>query len=194
MKVCIINGSPRLKGSTTKILKYIKTYLQQKEEVEIDYVDLSNYKITLCKGCIRCYKTGKCVITDDEVEDLADKVKNSDAVIIGSPTYGSDISSYLKAFFDRGHFLVEQSLTGKYGFSIVTYEIAEGNQALSRLKKFFLVAGASRQGNLLVKIDFNTEPFEKKNLNLKIERKIEKFYKAIKNKKKNRYLNISSQI
>ena len=74
MKVCIINGSPRINGSTAKILKYIRTHLQQKDDVEIDYVELSNYQITLCKGCIRCYKTGKCVISDDQIEDLADSL------------------------------------------------------------------------------------------------------------------------
>lgn len=183
MKISIINGSPRKNGATSKILKYMKTYLEQKG-VETHYVDLSDYDIVLCKGCISCYRTGECVIKEDGIEALADQVKNSDAVIIGSPTYGSDISSYLKAFIDRGHFIVEQSLTHKYGFSVATYEIAEGGQALKRLKKFFLVSGASRLGGLLVKTGFNQDPFLNPRLKSKINSRLEKLYRAVKERKK----------
>lgn len=182
MKIAVVNGSPRSNGATAKILKSIMVLLEKKKDVEVKYFDLSKYSITLCKGCIQCYKTGTCVIKDDNIESAAAEVKESDAVIIGSPTYGSSISSYLKAFMDRGHFIVEQSLTGKYGFSVATYEIAEGNKALDQIKKFFLVSGASRKGNLLVKLDHGTDPFTDPGLQTTIEKRVENFYRAVKGK------------
>ncbi|HEX2952479.1 MAG TPA: flavodoxin family protein, partial [Bacillota bacterium] len=120
MKICLVNGSPRKNGATAKILHYMQSYLGQKDGLELQYVDLSDYQITLCKGCVNCYKTGECFIKNDGVEALARQVKSADGIIIGTPTFGSDITSYLNAFFDRGHFIVEQSLAHKYGFSIVT--------------------------------------------------------------------------
>lgn len=182
MKIAIVNGSPRNNGGTAKILKNIKTFLEKKNDVEIKYFDLSEYSITLCKGCIQCYKTGVCIITDDNIENIARQVKESDAVIIGSPTYGSAISSHLKAFMDRGHFIVEQSLAGKYCFSVATYEIAEGKKALEQIKKFFLVSGASRKGDLLVKLGYGVDPLENSKLQRKIEKRVEKFYQAVRKK------------
>lgn len=184
MKISIINGSPRKNGATSKILSEIEKLLLQKEDVDVLKYNLSDYEITLCKGCTSCYRTGECVIKSDEIERIVNEIKNSDGIIIGSPTYGSSISSYLKAFFDRGHFIVEQSLNRKYGFSVVTYEIAEGNKALSDIKKFFLVSGASRNGSILLKTGFNSNPLENKENTYKIKKRIEKYYNNIKMKKK----------
>lgn len=182
MNISIVNGSPRTNGLTAKILKIMKSYLESKSDVSIAYFDLSEYEIILCKGCLYCYKTGRCVIKNDKIEEISDRIKSSDAIIIGSPTYGSNVSSYLKALIGRGHFIVEQSLTGKYGFSVATYQIAEGNVALNVIKNFFLASGASRKGALLLKADFDADPISIKGLNKKIETQMENFYNNAKNK------------
>lgn len=182
INISIVNGSPRPQGSTAKTLQLMKFHLEQKSDVTVDYIDLSDYEITLCQGCMYCYKTGECVIGTDKIEELSARIKSSDAVIIGSPTFGSNVSSHLKALIDRGHFIVEQSLTGKYGFSVATYQIAEGRVALNIIKKFFLVSGASRKGSLLVKTDLSSDPTATKNLHPKISRKMERFYQAVKKK------------
>lgn len=184
MKISIINGSPRVNGATGKILREITAYLKSKEDVEILYFDISKLEIEMCRGCEQCYETGTCLISQDGIESIVQDIKSSDGIIIGSPTYGSAISGHLKIFMDRGHFIVEQSLVGKYGFSVVTYEIAEGGKALGMIKKFFLVSGASRKGSILVKLDHNSDPFKAPKLRLKIHRKIDKYYKAIVKKQK----------
>jgi multimeric flavodoxin WrbA len=179
LKISIVNGSPRENGATGKILKEISTYLQRKENVEVSFYNVSQLDIEMCKGCTKCYETGKCVITRDGIGLIVQDIKDSDGIIIGSPTYGSAVTGQLKVFFDRGHFIVEQSLRGKYGFSVATYEIAEGGKALGMIKKFFLVSGASRKGELLVKLDHNSDPFRNPKLKARIHRKIDKFVRAI---------------
>src|SRR5512143_1689965 len=103
MIITIVNGSPRSSGATATIPKEAQHYLAEKDGAQVQYIDLSKLDIKFCKGCLACYRTGKCSVTDDEVEAIANKVKASDGIIIGSPTYGSNISGLLKNFLDRGH-------------------------------------------------------------------------------------------
>lgn len=179
LKVSIINGSPREKGATGQTLKEITNHLKGKGNVEVFYYNISQLNFQTCKGCAKCYETGKCVLSRDGIEAIVQNIKDSDGIIIGSPTYGSSVTGQLKFLMDRGHFIVEQSLRGKYGFSVATYEIAEGGKTLGMIKKFFLASGAPRKGELLVKLDHNSDPFKNPNLKSKILRKTDKFLKAI---------------
>lgn len=184
MKISIVNGSPREKGATGKLLREAQTYLESKENISVQRFDLAKLEMKFCKGCIACYKTGTCIIKDDGIEEIAQTLKNSDGVILGSPTYGSNVSGYMKNFMDRGHFIVEQGLYNKYGFSLATYEIADGGQTLKTLQKFFLVSGASRRGKLLVKVDFNKDPLTNSSIKNKLHRKLDLFTNAIIRKQK----------
>ncbi|WP_018249474.1 flavodoxin family protein [Orenia marismortui] len=184
MKIAIVNGSTRKDGVTAKILGKISVILTQKNDLEVNYYDLIDYQIEYCTGCRVCYRTGKCSIISDEIEKLADKIKRADGIIMGSSTFGSYVTGRLKSFWDRGHFIVEQSLYNKYGFSVATYEIAEGNKALSSVKKFFLVSGAIRGGSILKRVKFNEAPFTNQKFILKLEKKIEKFYQIAKRRKR----------
>ena len=113
MNIVIINGSPRKKGTTAKILELFVSCLWTYEFVNIEYINLSEFDISHCKGCCQCYKSGRCFISDD-AEMLSEKIEKADGIIIGSPTYASNVSGILKDFIDRGHFVIEQLLTGKF--------------------------------------------------------------------------------
>ena len=126
--------------------------------MQVRHYDLSAMRIEYCKGCELCYRTGECCIKTDECEAVANKIKESDGIVIGSPTHGSNISACLKNFMDRGHFIVEQALYGKKCFSLATYEIADGRSALKVLNKFFRVSGGSLAGAFLARVDFNHNP------------------------------------
>lgn len=45
-----------------------------------------------------------------------------DGIILGSPTYAGNVSGQMKVIIDRGHFVMEQLLYGKYAISVSTYE------------------------------------------------------------------------
>lgn len=179
MIVSIVNGSPRSDGATAKVLKAAGVYLAQKPEVEVRYLDLGRESFEFCQGCQRCYRTGRCAIQRDRLELAADTVKGSHGIIMGSPTYGSNITAQLKNFLDRGHFILEQSLRGRYGLSVSTYEIADGRQVNRVLNKFFLVAGAVRCGSVSIKTDFNADPMASPVHGRRLERQLDRFYRAI---------------
>lgn len=183
MRISIINGSPRLKGATASILKEAELYLLNNYEVDVEYIDLVKTKMRFCQGCMVCYQTGKCLIKEDTVEEISKKIKSSDGIIIGSPTYGSNVSGLLKNFMDRGHFVLEQSLQNTYGFTVVTHELAEGKKTQEIIEKFFLVSGASRRGKILVKLYFNSNPFSKTKVKDNLHSKLDAFAEAISNRK-----------
>lgn len=97
-KTLIIIGSAR-KGSSLFIGEYAQQYLS-KMGVLVDAIQLSNYKIDYCDGCLTCDETGTCHKKDD-VTHLLEKVKEADGVIFVSPTRWSLLSGDMKVFMDR---------------------------------------------------------------------------------------------
>lgn len=182
IKIVVINGSPRKNGATAIMLEEMVEYLHLKGDTEIKYINLANYNLNYCIGCMKCYQNAKCFQTD-QLEDIVKLISNSDGVIIGSPTYASNISGILKTLIDRGHFVLEQALMGKYTFGLVTCEIAGGNNTLSILNSLFLYSGGITAGEFIHKLSYNTNPFSNNNVRLSLQSKTDNFYMCIKKKK-----------
>lgn len=173
MKIVIINGSPRKHGSTANILHRMETFLI-KSDVEVIWHDLCEENIHPCLGCCLCYKNGNCFI-NDHADKLAAEIMSVDGIIIGSPTYASNVSGLLKNLIDRGHFVVEQLLYGKYAVSVATYENYGGGTTSSVLRRLISYSGGNLSASLTVKIPFGN----KKELNLRTKNKIEKAAKQL---------------
>jgi len=100
MRTIGICGSPRT-GSNTEILlrEVLKTI--KKSGAETELILLREKNIELCRGCDeKCSKTGECVISDD-MQEIYEKLINSDLIILGSPTYFDSVSGLMKNFMDR---------------------------------------------------------------------------------------------
>jgi multimeric flavodoxin WrbA len=153
MKIVIINGSPRTKGLTAAILHSIEFSLIQKN-VNVLYYDLSTLKMSQCTGCCRCYKTGFCHINDD-AQKLSEIIQSSDGLILGSPTYASNVSGYMKLMIDRGHFVVEQLLKDKYCTIVATGENYGSNDTKRILKSLVLYSGGYLTQSINLNVPFN---------------------------------------
>lgn len=182
MNIIIINGSPRENGATASILHMIEEKLLLYKDVNVEFVNLSDLNIKSCSGCCSCYKTGKCYINDN-AESLSNKIACADGVILGSPTYASNVSGLLKNFIDRGHFVIEQLLNNKYAISVSTGENYGSRDTSKIINQLLQYSGASLTG----KIVYNT-PFNSKVNNERLDKKISKMskslYLGIKHKKK----------
>lgn len=189
INIVIINGSPRKNGSTANLLTKMADFLNSQKDTNVTYINLIDYGTKFCNGCMKCYQNGICTLPD-RLEEVVRLVLESDSVIIGSPTYASNVSGLLKTFIDRGHFVLEQALKGKYTFALVTYEIAGGKSVLSILKSLFLYSGGILSGEFICKLPYNTSPFDVDNMENKLLYKTEKLYKAIKIKKSRSLLHI----
>ena len=183
MKILIINGSPRKNGATGKILKYYNEYfVKNYSNINVELVNLIDYNIKYCVGCENCYKTGKCIITDDNVENIRDLIKTSDGIIFSSPNYASNVTGLFKSFYDRVHITMEQLLYKKPCITLTVYENLMGHKTSGVLNELVMNSGGYTVSSLIIKNIFNEDPLNEKN-----KRKIEKtgklfVKKIIKNK------------
>ena len=153
MKIVIINGSPRVNGLTAGILHAIgKSLISLGAEVE--FYNLSELTMSQCRGCCACYKTGRCVM-DDDAEKLSHEIESADGLILGTPTYASNVSGYMKLLIDRGHFVIEQLLNGKYCVTVTTGENYGSRDAAKVLKNLVIYSGGRLVKSIVVNAPFN---------------------------------------
>ncbi len=181
MKIIIINGSPRKNGVTASILHIIEENLK-KNRVDTRFVNLSEISMEHCTGCCSCYKTGHCYI-DDDAERLSIEIEKADGIVIGSPTYASNISGYLKQFIDRGHFVIEQLLHNKYAITIATGENYGSKDTSNVLNKLINYSGGKISGKLIFNVPFNEKIQSNINIIKKSENVADRLFSDIENHK-----------
>ena len=175
MKIAMINGSPRKNGATFKILNCFKEVLENIDSsIDIEFVNLIDYNFKYCIGCQHCYKTCRCIITYDRIEEVHEIIKNSDGLIWGSPNYATNISGLLRNFYDRVNMLMTQLLYRKPCINIVTYENGMANRVQKIMKEMVSYAGGYNAKSMKVKNPFNKDP-----LNEKLKSEIEKSAKML---------------
>ncbi len=192
MKIVIINGSPRNNGATAKILKCFAEKLSSMNEAETEYINISELDIRPCIGCMSCYKNGKCCI-DDDGDRISQKIGEADGLIIGTPTYASNVSGQLKQLIDRGHFVIEQLLTDKYTVCVATGVNYGNKDAANVLDKLFRYSGGYVSGRITENIPFNGDPLDD-SIRQRIGITAFKLYNDIKKKKTHPFQKIYHKI
>jgi len=105
MKILILSASPRKKGVTSTFLNEIENNIASEHVVEV--VRIYGLNMKPCLGCLKCRPDRACILPRDDAHILAEKVKASDVLVIGSPVYWGNIPGPLKIFFDRNVTLFE---------------------------------------------------------------------------------------
>ena len=98
-KVLIITTSLRNKSNSDILAKKVmQGAIDCGNDVEL--VSLKGKSISFCIGCLACQKTQKCVLNDDMIE-IAEKVKNAEAIVFVTPIYYYEMSGQMKTLLDR---------------------------------------------------------------------------------------------
>ena len=104
MKLMVIIGSPRKGGNTEILVEQVIAGCKSKTDVDVEKIFVVDKKIEYCNGCMTCVSppqgTGECVIKDDMTEIL-ERMKESDAFIFGTPNHMRTISAPLLNFLSR---------------------------------------------------------------------------------------------
>jgi len=102
MKLLVFNASPRKSSGTTDVLleAFIKGARSSGADVEKHHiVDLD---INGCRGCFSCWwvTPGECVQRDD-MDKLLPSILEADVMVLGTPIYGRNVTSYLQKLLER---------------------------------------------------------------------------------------------
>lgn len=136
-KVVLINGSPNTHGCTYTALTEVGRGLND-HGVDAEILHIGTHRIPGCKGCFACRKLGNCVI-DDVVNEIAEKLKNADGMIIGSPVYFASPNGSLTALLDRLYAAHGNGIMYKPCGCIVSARRAGTTAALEVLLKYPMV-------------------------------------------------------
>jgi multimeric flavodoxin WrbA len=138
MKVLLINGSPKEKGSTYAALSEVEKVLKE-ENLETEILHIGNKAIQGCAACGKCADgLGKCVF-DDIVNVILEKSKNADAFIFGSPVYYASANGSLIALMDRLFHAGGKNFALKPAAAVVCARRAGATAALDQINKYFAI-------------------------------------------------------
>lgn len=101
MRILVLNGSPRPKGSTKQMTEaFRRGAVQAGNEVEV--IDVCQKKIAGCLACEYCHTAGNgTCIQKDDMQEVYDLLREADMLVIASPIYYHGISGQLKCVIDR---------------------------------------------------------------------------------------------
>ena len=142
LKVVAFNGSPRTNGNTMQSLKIVLAQLE-KQGIETEIVQLGGRKVFGCLSCGKCaeLQNHRCARQDDEMNTFIQKMEEADGILIGSPTYFSNVSTEVKALIDRCGFVAKANggtmYKGKVGAAVVAVRRAGSTFTYSAINFFF---------------------------------------------------------
>lgn len=142
-KVVAFNGSPRLNGNTSIIIKEIFTVLNQ-NGVETEVIQIGNKPVHGCTACGKCREIldQRCHIKNDLLNRCIEKMIAADAIILASPVYFGDITTETKALIDVAGYVTRGNgnlLARKVAAGVVVQRRAGDLHALNTMNNFFLI-------------------------------------------------------
>jgi multimeric flavodoxin WrbA len=142
MKVVAFNGSARKDGNTAILINHVLSELRN-EGIETELVQLAGKKIHGCIACYKCMenKDKRCAVNDDIVNECIEKMIEADGIILGSPTYFSDVTPEMKALIDRAGFVCRMNdflFKRKLGAAIVAVRRAGATHVFDTINHLFL--------------------------------------------------------
>ncbi|HOE11599.1 MAG TPA: flavodoxin family protein [bacterium] len=166
MKVIAFNGSSRKDGNTAILIREVFKELETKG-IETELVQLAGKKIRGCMACYRCFsrKDGRCAVKGDIVNECIEKMVEADGIILGSPTYFSDVSAEMKALIDRAGFVSKANgdlFRRKVGAAVVAVRRAGSVHAFDTVNHFFLIAQMIVPGSIYWNMGIGREKGEVK--------------------------------
>ena len=140
MKVVAINGSARKNGNTATLLNVVLDELK-KEGIKTELLQMAGQNLQGCLACYKCFKNkdGRCVNDKDKMNEYIAKMREADGVLLGSPTYFSDVTSNMRALIERCGFVGRANdyiLKRKVGSSVVAVRRAGAIPAFSSMNLF----------------------------------------------------------
>lgn len=165
MKVVAFNGSPRKRGNTYHCLQVVLKELKA-EGIKTELVQLAPLKIQPCTGCYKCREKQdlRCHgVKGDGMNQALEKLFAADGVLIGSPTWFSNVSGHVKNFIDRAGITArvnDFALNRKVGAAVVAVRRAGAIPTFDAINHFFHIEGMIVPGSSYWNVSIGRTPGE----------------------------------
>lgn len=185
MNCLIIHGSYR-KGNTYKVTNLVKEYMLEKAEISFNEIFLSDYNMQYCYGCNKCFIEGEESCPEyDKIKVIDKKIKDTDILIVTSPTHSLQVPGLMKVFIDHMSYRFHRPIFfTKKALVIATTAGAGENKVSSYIREILKLWGFNYVQKLNIKcLSLNYEPDEK--AQQFIRKQAHKFYNKIHSNKLN---------
>jgi len=144
MKAIAINGSPRKGGNTEFLLKKVLEPISE-AGIKTELIQIGGKQVHGCTACYKCMenKDSRCAINTDIVNEFIGKMIESDAIILGSPTYFAGMTSEMKALIDRAGFVAVANgrlFSRKIGAAVVVNRRGGATSVMDSINHMFLMS------------------------------------------------------
>jgi NAD(P)H-dependent FMN reductase len=164
-KLCIISASVRKGRESHKAALYIKNLLDEKYNVEVEVLDLKEYNFPIFEERLKYLESPK-----PEITGFAEKVRNSDGVILVVPEYNGGYPASVKNVIDL---LTDEWRRKPVAFAVVSNGPFAGSQVIFALQfslwkiRALTVSPALRIADIETSIDENGVPADKAEMDKK---------------------------
>ncbi len=123
MYALALNGSPRPGGNTEIMLRHVLAPLDE-AGWNTELVQIGGKNLRGCIACMKCREKQnlRCAVETGIFNSVFEKMLAADALILGSPTYFTDVTAEMKALIDRAGYVAlvnGAAFRGKIGAAVV---------------------------------------------------------------------------
>jgi multimeric flavodoxin WrbA len=162
LRVVAINTSARKDGNTAILLRTVLSELEA-EGIQTELIETSGHTVLPCRACRNCSvkKNRLCSQTTDFGNTLIEKMDQADGILLGSPTYVTDVTSEMKALIDRACYVSGANggiFRRKVGAAVVAVRRAGSIHAFDTINHFFLISQMIVPGSSYWNIGIGRDP------------------------------------
>jgi len=162
MKVIAFNGSPRREGNTALLLRKVLSPIAR-AGIDTELVQVGGVPVHGCLSCYRCMQTKDrhCAIASDPVNEWIAKMVEADAIVMGSPSYFSGMSSELKALVDRAGLVAvanDRLFSRKIGAAVAVHRRGGAVNVVDAINHLFLMSRMIVPGSTYWNFGVGLEP------------------------------------
>ena len=107
MKVLLLNGSPNANGCTFTALSEVEKVLRN-HDIETELFQIGKKPVAGCIACRKCKEGAPCIF-DDGVNELAARLDEFDAIVVGAPVYYAGLPVRQRRFWTAFSTVQERS-------------------------------------------------------------------------------------
>lgn len=140
MKVLGVNASARKDGNTATLINKVFKTLNH-AGIETELVQLAGKAIGPCKACWACGGQKNCVHGQDGFQEIFEKMKQADGILLGSPVYAANVSANMQALLERAAVVSDMNprlFAHKVGAAVAAARRGGALQAVDAMNHFFL--------------------------------------------------------